>query len=146
VNRCVGYLTKHVAGCHDIKTDAQRAHAERLGDTLRYEPCLPTCANWLRYGVQPKGAKRGMMPGRCKGKAHRREHLGYAGRGVLVSRKWSGRTLADHRADRKTWLMQMLDLPATDPTRYIWEPVASSDQDHMPAARRRRPRALEASA
>src|SRR5713226_3444116 len=64
-----------------------------------------------------------MRPGRCKGKAHRREHLGYAGRRVLVSRKWSGKTLADHRADRKAWLMETLGIPATDTGRYAWEPV-----------------------
>jgi hypothetical protein len=76
------------------------------------------------------------VPGCCKGKAHRREYLGYAGRRVLVSRKWSGKTLADHRADRKNWLMATLGLPATDPDRYAWEPVAPGDQDHMPAQRR----------
>ncbi len=110
--RCIGYLvkylTKHVADCHQADTDAQRAHAERLADALRYEPCSPACANWLRYGVQPKNSRPGMRPGACKGKAHRREHLGYAGRRVLVSRKWSGKTLADHRADRKDWLMETL--------------------------------------
>ncbi|MEV7907624.1 replication initiator [Streptomyces anulatus] len=31
----------------------------------RYEPCSPACANWLRYGIQPKNAKPGMTPGRC---------------------------------------------------------------------------------
>ena len=109
-NRCIGYLTKyltkHVSDCHQANSDAQRAHADRLADALRYEPCSPTCANWLRYGVQPKNARAGLRPGRCKGKAHRREHLGYAGRRVLVSRKWSGKTLADHRGDRKAWLMK----------------------------------------
>jgi hypothetical protein len=139
-SRCIGYLTKYltknVADCHKPDTDAQVRHAERLADSLRYEPCSPTCANWLRYGIQPKNAKPGMMPGRCKGKAHRADHLGYAGRRVLVSRKWSGKTLADHRADRKTWLMDMLDLPATDPTRYTWEPVTPSDDDHIPTAQR----------
>jgi hypothetical protein len=93
--RCIGYLTKclikHVADCHEAKTNTQRAHVERLADALRYEPCSPTCANWLRYGIQPKNAKPGIVPGRCKGKAHRREYLGYAGRRVLVSRKWSTR-------------------------------------------------------
>ena len=98
------YLTKQVADCHQAHTDAQRAHADRLADALRHEPCSPLCANWLRYGVQPKNARPGLMPGACKGKAHRREHLGYAGRRVLVSRKWSGKTLAHHRADRKNWL------------------------------------------
>jgi hypothetical protein len=139
-SRCIGYLTKyltkHVADCHQATTDAQVRHADRLADALRYEPCSPTCTNWLRYGVQPKNPKPGMMPGRCKGKAHRSEHLGYAGRRVLVSRKWSGKTLADHRADRKAWLTEMLDLPATDPTRYAWEAVAPGDEDHMPTAQR----------
>jgi hypothetical protein len=138
--RCIGYLvkylTKHVGDCHEADTDAQRAHANRLADALRYEPCAPSCANWLRYSVQPKNPREGMRPGSCKGKAHRREHLGYAGRRVLVSRKWSGKTLADHRADRKAWLMQTLGIPATDPARYAWEPVTPGDPDHMPPARR----------
>jgi hypothetical protein len=138
--RCIGYLTKyltkHVADCHQATTDAQLAHAERLAEALRYEPCSPTCANWLCYGVQPKNPRPGLRPGYCKGKAHRREHLGYAGRRVLVSRKWSGKTLADHRADRKEWLLTTLGLSATDPARYAWEPVAPSDPDHMPHARR----------
>ena len=78
----------------------------------------------------------GLVPGACKGKAHRREHLGYAGRRVLVSRKWSGKTLADHRADRKNWLMATLGLSATDPAHYAWEPVAPGDPDHMEHTRR----------
>jgi len=94
------------------------------------------CANWLRFGVQPKNARPGLRPGACKGKAHRREHLGNAGRRVLVSRKWSGKTLADHRADRKNWLMATLGISATDPARYAWEPVAPGDPDHMEHARR----------
>jgi hypothetical protein len=138
--RCIGYLTKyltkHVADCHQATTDAQHAHADRLADALRYEPCSPTCANWLRYGVQPKNPRKGLRPGYCKGKAHRREHLGYAGRRVLVSRKWSGKTLADHRADRKAWLLSTLGIQQTDPARYSWEPVAPSDPDHMSHARR----------
>jgi transposase InsO family protein len=72
----------------------------------------------------------------CTGKAHRREHLGYAGRRVLVSRKWSGKTLADHRGDRKAWLLATLGLPADDPCQYHWERVNSGDRDHMPPGRR----------
>ena len=110
--RCIGYLTKYltkqVADCHQATSDTQRAHMERLADALRYEPCSPRCANWLRYGIQPKNARPGLTPGACKGKAHRREYLGYPGRRVLVSRKWSGKTLADHRADRKNWLTSTL--------------------------------------
>jgi Replication initiator protein, pSAM2 len=139
-NRRIGYLTKyltkHLGDCHELDTPAQAAHADRLADALRWEPCSPTCANWLRYGIQPKKAKKGLRPGACKGKAHRREYLGYAGRRVLTSRKWSGKTLADHRADRKNWLTEMLGLPATDPTRYSWEPVVPGDRDHMPAGQR----------
>jgi hypothetical protein len=139
-SRCIGYLTKyltkHVADCHQAQTDGQHAHVERLADALRYEPCSPVCANWLRYGVQPKNARAGLRPGGCKGKAHRREHLGYAGRRVLVSRKWSGKTLADHRADRRDWLLTTLGIPATDPARYTWEPVTPGDPDHMPNGQR----------
>src|ERR1022692_4033469 len=138
-SRCIRYLTKyltkHISGCHQAATATQCEHAERLMDALRYEPCSPACANWLRYGIQPKDAREGMRPGACKGKAPRREHLGYAGRRVLVSRKWSGKTLADHRGDRKTWLLEMLDLAADD-RRYRWEPVSPADDDFMPHSRR----------
>ncbi len=139
-NRCIGYLTKyltkHVADCHQAATGDQADHAGRLHDALRYEPCSPACANWLRYGVQPKNSRPGMRPGHCHGKAHHREHLGYAGRRVLVSRKWSGKTLADHRADRKAWLLETLGITEPNPARYTWEPVTPGDPDHMSPARR----------
>ncbi len=138
--RCIGYLTKYltkqVGDCHQADTDAQRAHAARLAEALRFQPCSPRCANWLRYGIQPKNARPGLVPGCCKGKAHDADHLGSGGRRVLVSRKWSGKTLADHRADRKEWLLRMLGVSATDPVRYAWEPVAPSDLDYMDHARR----------
>jgi len=139
-SRCIGYLTKYltkqVADCHQADTDTQRAHAGRLAEALRFQPCSPTCANWLRYGIQPKNVRPGLAPGRCKGKAHDTDHLGYAGRRVLVSRKWSGKTLADHRADRKDWLLRTLGVSATDPARYVWEPVAPSDPDYLDHPRR----------
>jgi hypothetical protein len=140
-DRCIRYLTKyltkHVADCHQADTDAQRVHAARLADALRYEPCSPTCANWLRYGVQPKHARAGLRPGCCKGKAHQPDHLGYAGRRVLVSRKWSGKTLADHRGDRKAQLLETLGMDdEPDPGRYTWHVVTPSDPDHLPYERR----------
>jgi Replication initiator protein, pSAM2 len=138
--RCIGYLTKYltkqIAGCHQAQTDAQADHVAALLEALRYEPCSPSCANWLRYGVTPKNAGPGLIPGRCRGRAHRAEHLGYAGRRVLTSRKWSGKTLEEHRADRKAWLVAMLDLPATDTVRYRWERVGPADPDAMSATRR----------
>ena len=139
-NRCIGYLTKYltkqIGDCHRTDTDAQRAHAARLAEALRFQPCSPRCANWLRYGIQPKNARPGLAPGRCRSKAHDSDHFGYAGRRVLASRKWSGKTLADHRADRKDWLLKTLGVSATDPSRYVWELVAPGDPDHMDHARR----------
>ena len=138
--RCIGYLTKYLTkqlgDCHQSETAAQLDHAERLADALRYEPCSPTCANWLRYGIEPKNPREGLRPGHCHGKAHRRDHLGHAGRRVLVSRKWSGKTLADHRADRRVWLLKTLGLGEPDPSRYTWAPVRPGDPDHMPPAQR----------
>jgi hypothetical protein len=132
------YLTKDIAHCHQ-DTDGDLAvagHTDRLVEALRYEPCSPTCANWLRYGIQPKNARPGMTPGACKAKAHKREHLGYGGRRVLVSRKWSGKTLTDHRHERRAFVLALLGIDPTtqaatagDKTsdRYVWEPINPSE-------------------
>ncbi|MGH4006941.1 MAG: replication initiator [Pseudonocardiaceae bacterium] len=71
--RHVGYITKYLAksigqaaGFHEHATDAQRDHAYRLHAELRVTPCSPRCAVWLLYGIQPKGARHSMTPGRCK--------------------------------------------------------------------------------
>jgi hypothetical protein len=68
--RCIGYLTKYltkqVADRHQAANDAQRAHVERLAEALQYEPCSPRCANWLRYGIQPKNARPGLIPGHAR--------------------------------------------------------------------------------
>ena len=66
------------------------------------------CGNWLRYGIQPKDAGPGLRPGCCPSKAHDAEHLGLGGRRVLVSRKWTGKTLDVHRADRAAVVRQVL--------------------------------------
>ncbi len=141
--RCIGYLTKYLNKsaheCHEPASDAERAHVDRLMAELRYEPCSPSCANWLRYGVQPKNARDGMRPGHCKAKAHRRTHLGYGGRRVLVSRKWSGKSLADHKHERRAWVLNLLGELAEngdDPTRYVWEHAAPSDPDVPPVSHR----------
>jgi hypothetical protein len=125
------YLTKAMGAAHGEATDAAvTAHVDRQVSALKYEPCSPGCANWLRYGVQPKNARPGMVPGSCKAKAHRREHLGYGGRRVLVSRKWSGKTLTDHRHERRAFVLALLGVDPDDATggdktsdRYVWEPV-----------------------
>lgn len=69
--------------------------------------------------------------------AHRPANLGYAGRRCLVSRKWTGKTLTAHRADRRAHVMRALgavgirvdqdtpDIPAPD--RYRWEAINPAD-------------------
>lgn len=130
VGRMIGYLTKYLTksldSCHEATTDAQRRHVDRLAEALRYEPCSPTCSNWLRFGVQPRNARPGLAPGRCRGKAHKRATLGFGGRRVLVSRCWSGKSLDDHRADRRAWVAARLaslgrNLP--DPAGSVWMPA-----------------------
>jgi hypothetical protein len=88
----------------------------------------------VRHPAQEPPPRSG--PGQCKGKAHHYDHLGYAGRRVLVSRKWSGKTLADHRGDRQAWLTEMLGLSATDPARYRWEQVQPDEDDYLPPGKR----------
>jgi hypothetical protein len=76
-----------------------------------------------------------MTPGRCKGKAHKPEHLGIAGRRVLVSRKWSNKTLQDHRAERGEFVRQLLHQAGIHPAHgpedgpYMWERPAPADPD-----------------
>jgi hypothetical protein len=56
---------------------------------------------------------------------------------VLTSRKWSGKTLADHRADKKARLLATLGMDQVpDPARYTWHVVTPSDHDHLPYDRR----------
>jgi hypothetical protein len=88
--------------------------ASRVG-RLGSPPCSPRCAVWSLYGIQPKGARHSMPPARCKGKAHQFEHLGIAGRRVLVSRKWSNKDLDDHRAERGEFVRQLLQAAGIQP-------------------------------
>ncbi|MCY7341689.1 MAG: replication initiator protein [Pseudonocardia sp.] len=140
--RHIGYLTKyltkdvaHAAGLDDSATARQREHHRRLVAELRVTPCSPTCPVWLIYGVQPKGARLAMTPGQCKGKAHKPEHLGIAGRRVLVSRKWSGKTLTDHAGERAKFVRQLLERTgvrpgyAVDDGPFEWEPTKAGDPD-----------------
>jgi hypothetical protein len=116
------YLTKSIAGTYtghdedELPADpAYQAHINRLHEEVRWLPCTPRCANWLRYGAQPKDAGPGLIPGQCPGPAHDRENLGLGGRRVLVSRRWSGKTLTEHRADRAEVVRQTLAAAGIDP-------------------------------
>jgi hypothetical protein len=143
--RHVGYLTKYLtksvgqaAGLVDTATERQRDHARQLHAELAITPCSPRCPVWLLYGIQPRGAGRTTEAGRCKGKAHKPEHLGIAGRRVLVSRKWSNKTLDDHRAERAAFVRQLLDQAGITPAHpvedgpYLWETPAPGDPDIPP--------------
>ncbi|MFE9695002.1 replication initiator [Micromonospora sp. NPDC005806] len=147
-DRCVGYITKYLtkqaADCHDVTTGWQRAHLERLWAELRHTQCSERRANWLLYGIQPKKARPGLKPGNCKNKVHKRETLGIGGRRVLISRQRSGKTLADHRADRREWVKALLGVttdadtaPAgSDTVRYAWELAKPTDPDVPPLGHR----------
>jgi hypothetical protein len=143
--RHVGYITKYLAksvgqtvGLDEQATDRRRDHARRLHAELEVTPCSPRCPVWLLYGIQPKGARHSLIPGRCKGKAHKPEHLGIAGRRVLVSRKWSNKTLDDHRAERAAFVRQLLQQAGIQPAHgpkegpYQWERTAPTDSDVPP--------------
>jgi len=111
VRYLVKYLTKSVAETYADpaarNVDLER-HIDRLHYELKFLPCSPTCANWLRYGIQPDHPGPGLRPGWCLSKAHDRENLGLGGRRVLVSRQWSGKTLTQHRADRAAVVREAL--------------------------------------
>ncbi len=142
------YITKNAADCHQITTDRQRAHLERLWEELRHTPCSDRCANWLLYGVQPRNARPKLRPGHCKGRVHQRATLGLGGRRILISRDWSGKTLADHRADARAWVRALLgvsvgvdqvdELPPDQRSavHYAWELARPGDPDIPPVAHR----------
>ncbi|MGB2569293.1 replication initiator [Micromonospora citrea] len=149
-NRTIGYITKYItksaADCHKTGTDRQRDHLDRLWHQLRVTPCNDRCANWLLYGIQPKKAHGRLQAGRCKGKVHQRATLGIGGRRILVSRDWSGKTLADHRADARAWVRRLLgvsngadDAEPVDqqaPPAYAWELARPDDADVPPLQHR----------
>ncbi|MCX4097302.1 replication initiator [Nocardia sp. alder85J] len=111
-NRLIGYLTKYltksIGEVLEPPNERTRRHYDRLHAELQRTPCSPTCAVWLRYGISPRNAKAKMQPGRCKSNAHKRDTLGIRGRRVLVSRRWSNKTLPDHKADRIEFVRQVL--------------------------------------
>ncbi|TDQ04674.1 hypothetical protein EV186_101629 [Labedaea rhizosphaerae] len=141
--RHIGYLTKYLTKSTgeviEASSDRQRAHHDRLHAELAVTPCSPRCAVWLLYGVQPQGANGKATPGHCKGRAHRRTTLGLPGRRVLVSRKWSGKTLADHKADRKAFVAAALkavgiEKPQPNPDRQVWHKLQPGDPNVPPRA------------
>lgn len=142
------YITKHTGDCHKATTDRQRKHLDRLWQQLQLTPCTDRCANWLLYGVQPKKAHAKLKPGRCKGKVHQRDTLGIGGRRILISRDWSGKTLADHKHDVRAWVRALLGVTTdgtqlvddqgdtTERVRHAWELARPDDPDVGPMTHR----------
>ncbi|MFC0526586.1 replication initiator [Phytohabitans kaempferiae] len=140
------YITKQTGDCHKTETERQRRHLDRLWHQLQVTPCTDRCANWLLYGIQPKKAHAKLKPGRCKGKVHQQATLGIGGRRILVSRDWSGKTLADHKYDTRAWVRALLgvttDLACADAAdqtqdrRHAWELARPDDPDVPPLAHR----------
>ncbi|GAA3053969.1 replication initiator [Actinokineospora globicatena] len=139
--RHIGYLTKYLTKSTgevvQADTHTQRDHHDRLHAELAVTPCSPRCAVWLLYGVQPLGATSRTTPGHCKGRAHRRTTLGLPGRRVLVSRKWSGKTLTEHRADRSAFVADTLAAAgivkqARDTLALVWRKLAPGDRNAPP--------------
>lgn len=129
------YLTKSVAEVLETDSTRTAVHYDRLHAELQHTPCSPKCPVWLRYGIVPQGASDKTIPGRCRGKAHRRDTLGLPGRRVLVSRRWSGKTLPDHKADRVEFVRQLLasvGIVKPDTSRLIIRPVEPGDQSAPP--------------
>ncbi|WP_040795707.1 replication initiator [Nocardia higoensis] len=138
-DRAIGYVTKYLTKSISevLETDSARtaAHYDRLHAELQHTPCSPKCPVWLRYGIVPKGASDKTIPGRCKGKAHRRDTLGLPGRRVLVSRRWSGKTLPDHKADRTDFVRQLLaqaGIVKPDTSHWVIKPVEPGDHSAPP--------------
>jgi hypothetical protein len=96
-----------------------------------------------------------MRPGCCRAKAHKPTHLGYGGRRVLVSRKWTAKDLADHRHDRRAHVLAVLGRdtdgaavssarqpessatqPPGDAGPVLWELAKQTDPDVPPLSRR----------
>nr|WP_322787731.1 replication initiator [Hamadaea tsunoensis] len=130
------YVTKDLTEQAAPSSEPQRDHFDRLHAELALIPCSPKCANWLLYGVEPEDPKAGLVPGRCSGKVHQRKTLGFTGRRVLISRRWSGKTLADLRADNRAWVREVLagaladdEQPDTAAGRYLFEIARPTDRD-----------------
>ncbi len=103
------YLTKSTAEILEPPNKRTAAHYNRLHAELQRTPCSKQCPVWLRYGIVPKGATDKTIPGRCRGKAHKREHLGVPGNRYMVSDLWTGKNMADHAAERRDEVTQLLE-------------------------------------
>ena len=138
--RCIGYLTKYLTKQSPTATRPDRRpaeHAERLADALRYEPCSPTCANWLRYGVQPQAPRaRACAPAGAPARPTAGSTSATPGAASWSPANGPARPSPTTAPTAKPGSCETLGLTEPDPARYTWEPVTPGDPDHMPPAQR----------
>jgi hypothetical protein len=82
---------------------------------------------------------------------HQRATLGIGGRRILISRDWSGKTLADHKHDARAWVRALLgattdldhagdgqadEVEQRKASRHAWELARPNDPDVTPLAHR----------
>ncbi|MET7768210.1 replication initiator [Nocardia sp. NPDC005366] len=139
MDRKVAYLTKYLTKSvgEILESDSPRVnrHYDRLHEELQRTPCRPSCGVWLRYGIVPKDATEKTQPGRCRGKNHRRDALGVPGKRCNNSRKWSGKTLVDHKAERMEFVrgkLAALGIFPPDTSHLRITPVGPGDRDAPP--------------
>ncbi|MEV4156604.1 replication initiator [Nocardia salmonicida] len=131
------YLTKSLGELLHPGSRRVAEHYDRLHAELCVTPCSPRCGVWLLYGIVPKGATEKTQPGKCKANAHRRDTLGLPGRRVLVSGKWTGKTVPDHKAERMEFVRQQLaavGIFPPDTSHLRITPVRPGDKDAPPKA------------
>ncbi|WP_063920559.1 replication initiator [Nocardia salmonicida] len=131
------YLTKSLGELLNPGSRRVAEHYDRLHAELCVTPCSSRCGVWLLYGIVPKGASEKTQPGKCKANAHRRDTLGLPGRRVLVSGKWTGKTVPDHKAERMEFVRQQLaavGIYPPDTSHLRITPVRPGDKDAPPKA------------
>ncbi|PKV78938.1 replication initiator [Nocardia fluminea] len=141
MDRGVRYLTKYLTkSLGELLNPGSRRvaeHYDRLHAELCVTPCSPRCGVWLLYGIVPKGATEKTQPGKCKANAHRRDTLGLPGRRVLVSGRWTGKTVPDHKAERMEFVREQLaavGIYPPDTSHLRITPVRPGDKDAPPRA------------
>ncbi|WP_067833345.1 replication initiator [Nocardia lijiangensis] len=139
MDRKVAYLTKYLTKsvAEVLESDSARVnrHYDRLHAELQRTPCCPECPVWLRYGIVPKGASEKTQPGRCRRQNHRRDLLGVPGKRCVSSRKWSNKTIPDHKAERMEFVRQRLaaiGIIPPDTSHLRITPVGPGDRDAPP--------------
>ena len=138
------YLTKSVDDCHETTTDRQTPPRPALAGTAGHA-VLAAVRELAALRRPAQGRQTQPTPRPLQGAGPPTTTLGIGGRRVLVSRDWSGKTLADHRTDARAWVRAALgvsddeptgDTPAGQASPFAWEMARPNDPDVPPVAHR----------